>query len=133
MNDYTLKKKTALILITIFISFFISLLLGESYIRLFAEYSTPETVREKSLQFESSLFARNVFPQKEQNVEHNKVNIFINNKGYRGNNFTVGKSEGLIRIIIFGGSAVFDPKVPGEKHWPHRIENILKDKDVKNV
>ncbi len=134
MIEYSLKKKLFFILILLLIAFFASLLLGELYIRLFKVYLTPETVREKSIQYEPSLFARYVFPLKDQSFDHhNNVKIYINDKGHRGKEFTEKKSKGVTRIIIFGGSAVFDPKVPGEKDWPHRVENIFKNKGVNNV
>lgn len=131
MSSYSLKKRIIFITTTIFIFVFCVLFLGEAYTRLTKEYYTPEIIRERSLQYSPSLFAIHVFPLKEQNIE--KKGWFINSKGYRGKDFSREKDEGKIRVMVYGGSAVFDPKVPNGKDWPSRLETILMEKGIKNI
>src|SRR3990172_3878315 len=57
----------------------------------------------------------------------------INSKGYRGREFSIKKNKGTIRIIIYGGSSVFDIYEPEGKDWPHRVEQMLKENDISNV
>lgn len=109
----------------------VTLSLGEVYTRLTKEYYTPEIIKTRSLQYSPALFTINVFPLKEQNIE--KKGWFINSKGYRGKDFSRKKDEEKIRVIVYGGSAVFDPKVPNGKDWPCRLEAILMEKGIKNI
>lgn len=134
MANYKLRKKT------IFIFFIIlpivsALLLGEIYVRLFREYMTPEILKTKSLQYVPSIFSLFVFPEKQQIIEPGGYikGYFVNSKGYRGHDFSKKKNEGTIRIIIYGGSSVFDIYEPEEKDWPHRVERMLKEKGLKNI
>ena len=43
------------------------------------------------------------------------------------------KPCGTIRIIFYGGSAVFDIKLSIGKDWPHKVENILRQKGFSKV
>ncbi len=109
----------------------IPLLLGEAYYRFFEKFKTPETDRAKSIQYSPSLFARHVFPLKEQFIE--KRGWLINKKGYRGNDFSRKKDGGTIRVIAYGGSTVFDINATNGKDWPSRLEHLLKENDVRNI
>jgi len=114
-----------------FVPVLISVLLAEMYIRFAKEYVTPETLRERSLEYEESLFSRHVFPLHEQRI--NEKGYFINSKGHRGHDFSRKKGDGILRVIVYGGSSVFDIFVPEKKDWPHRIEQFLKEKGVTNI
>lgn len=124
----TLKKNIIFSLILIIIPIFVALVLGEIYARFFtlSGYITPEIKKNRALKYESSLFSKRVFPQKEHIAEGwGNLKYYINEKGYRGRNFTVKKPKGIIRIIFYGGSSVFDLAMPEGKDWPRRVENIL--------
>jgi len=125
IESYSLKKRIIFSIIAILLSAFCVLFLGEAYVRLTKEYYTPEIIRTRSIQYSPSLFAVHVFPLKEQNIE--KEGWFINSKGYRE------KDDETIRVIVYGGSAVFDPKVPNGKDWPSRLEVILKKRGITNI
>jgi len=112
-------------------SILVAILLGEAQTRFAKEYVTPEIIKEKSLQYAPSLFSRHVFPLKKQIIE--KRGWLINSKGYRGDDFTQKKNDGTIRVIVYGGSAAFDIKVPNEKDWPSRLGRLLKEKGVSNI
>ena len=131
-----MKKKLALALISTTISISVPVVLGEIYVRLFSPlgYVTPEIRKDKSLQYVPSLFSRHVFAQRELIATGwTDVKWHINERGYRGHNFAVAKPKGTIRIIFYGGSAVFDPGSPEGKDWPHRVEDILRQSGFPNV
>jgi hypothetical protein len=102
-----------------------------------AGYVTPEIIKNRSLRYSPALFARNVFPQKEARTYADwagtTINYYINDHGYRGHAFSVTKPPGVIRIIIYGGSAVFDPYQTEGRDWPHRVETILKQNGFPQV
>ena len=131
IKSYSLKKRMIFSIIAILLSMFIALSLVEAYIRLTKEYWTPEIIGKKSIQYSPALFARHVFPLEEQNIE--RKGWFINSKGYRGKDFSRKKDNEIIRVIVYGGSAVFDSKVSYEKDWPSRLEVLLKEKGIKNI
>lgn len=131
MITQSFKKKFLFVSIIIFLAALIPILLVETYIRMTKDYVTPEIIRERSLQYSPALFARHVFPLKEQIIEERGWHI--NPKGYRGKDFTNKKSAGTKRIIVYGGSAVFDQNVVNKNDWPARIEQLLKENGLANV
>jgi hypothetical protein len=131
-----MKTKVTLSLASAIISFLIAVAFGETYVRLFSPvgYITPAIRKSRSLQYIPSLFSRHVFPQRELTADGwDGAKWYINEKGYRGHDFTIDKPEGTIRIIFYGGSAVFDPVATDGKDWPHRVEDILKQSGFSNV
>jgi hypothetical protein len=121
---------------------------GEIYMRWFSPdgYITPEILRNKmestNLIYTPSLFSRHVLPQKEQFVKYSisdsfrfelaedfkdSIKWYINSKGYRGLDFPLRKPEGKIRIIVYGGSFVFDIRTEKGMDWPHLLQNILEE------
>ncbi|MBT4119390.1 MAG: hypothetical protein HOG89_00190 [Candidatus Peribacter sp.] len=126
-----MKKRFIFAFVSIVLPVLVALLLGEAYIRYTNEYVTPEILRSKSLQYSPSLFTRHVFATKEQHIEDK--GWFINNRGYRGRDFSLKKDEGTTRVIVYGGSAVFDQEMPNGKDWPHRLESSLQEKGITNI
>ena len=117
--------------------FILACLAGEIYVRKTSDYGyvTPEIIRGRSLQYAPSLFARTVFPQQAQTAYGGKtvsdgLVYPINSRGYRGPEFAVPKPANLIRIIIYGGSQVFDVNAAGDNDWPRRVEKILRGRGV---
>ncbi|MDH5588253.1 MAG: hypothetical protein OEZ05_16675, partial [Nitrospirota bacterium] len=109
----TLSRGKVVIIVAISMSMGILLLLGEIGVRLFVENGgiTPEVLRKRSVQYEPVVFARHAFTQEARIVNYpfgKKKDLVweINEKGYRGPNFEVPKTKGLIRIMVFGGSSV---------------------------
>jgi lysophospholipase L1-like esterase len=94
---------------------------------------TPQTLRQQYLQFDSSLFLRQIFPQKEQTVPGWGTEWHINERGYRGKSFDVKKKPGDTRIVFLGGSEVFDMNAIEGKDWPHLVEDKLKEMNQPNV
>ena len=62
--------------------------------------------------------------------KNSELTYRINEFGYRGPSFSVSKPEGTRRIIVLGGSAVFDPNADG---WPHLTQDFLKTTGHENV
>lgn len=115
-----------------------SFILCEILVRVFSKSTTPppEMFKKSSLQYERTLFARNVFPLEEQSfIGDNKYKnrIFVNKLGYRGRYFSINKDPKTIRIIFYGGSSVFDIYAQEEKDWPHLVESILHSKGYENI
>ncbi len=134
----SLRKKLLLVSVATISSALLGLVIAEITIRHTSRlgYVTPETLKNRSLQYSPALFARHVFPQKEVRAYgewSNSPEFYINDNGYRGHSFAATKPEGVIRIIIYGGSAVFDPYQPEGRDWPHRVETILKENGFPQV
>jgi lysophospholipase L1-like esterase len=126
------KKLVFTALVTLFV-FALAFAAGEIYVRKTSAfgYVTPEIIRGRSLRYEPSLFARNVFPQQAQTAYGGRtINdglIFpINSRGYRGPEFAAPKPDGAIRVIIYGGSQVFDINAGGDNDWPRQVEKLLR-------
>ena len=118
----------------------LTLSISELYVRRTSKlgYVTPEILKNRSVQYAPSLFARHVFPQKDLRAyggEGPNGSIFyhINEKGYRGHNFDLNKPAGKIRIIFYGGSNVFDIWMPEDEDWPHRVERTLNENGFSQV
>jgi hypothetical protein len=136
-----LKVKIALLLG----SLSLALLLGEILVRLTRPYNSPDTHLEYSLQSEPSLFSASLLKPVDRLVEVDPAKAmgikgrhepaertyFINRNGTRGRGFSRRKPSGTTRVLILGGSAVFDPNVfdadsIDTNDWPHRVERLLK-------
>ena len=113
-----------------------ALIIVEIGIRLYSNYGriTPALSLSRSLEYEPSIFCRHVFPRKEKNVTQcitegyeAEPKYHINPKGYRGKDFSIIKPEEAIRIIIYGGSSVFDTSayINENRDWPHKVEDLL--------
>ena len=146
------EKKLRLYLVTAFISLLIFLLSAEVLVRSFLPFNTPDTIRKYSLQYIGSIFARHRLKPMGQTVEEDSDKalgkkgkneepagrFFINDVGYRGPNFSKRKPQGIKRIIIIGGSTVFDINATDEtasetRDWPHLVERFLRNKGYNNV
>ncbi len=135
-----LSKKRAFTVFGILMSIGVLILLGEMGVRLFVKNGdvTPEVLKNRSVQYEPAIFSRHVFKQEARMVNTpfgKKKNLVweINEKGYRGPNFEAHKPDGIIRIMIYGGSAVFDIMSTKGEDWPHRVEGKLREAGFSNV
>lgn len=121
----------------------------EGYFRYFSprrDMSPPALgaqSKRTDLLYVPSLFSRNLLAPQEHAVyfssrdgnrfelEEGYENIVqwqINSLGYRGPEFSWEKPEGTIRILIYGGSFVFDIRTAGEMDWPRQAEKILRQR-----
>jgi len=146
-NDFFgggIMKKIKVFILFGFIFFLVFIILGEIVLRLFEkkiQLMRPISLQKESLQYTSSLFVTHLFPQQEQSFvnrawysnEHGFPTYRVNEFGYRGKDFTVDKAPGTVRIVVYGGSAVFDLAMPEGKDWPHRVEQFLRQDGFNNV
>jgi lysophospholipase L1-like esterase len=52
--------------------------------------------------------------------------VHVNAAGFRGPHVEVAKPDGVLRVMVVGGSTVFDSTVDGDdKAWPARLEHHL--------
>ena len=95
--------------------------------------STIESLRKRSLVYKPTNIARYILAPN-QTVQIQNIRTFrINEYGYRGEPFSVPKPKGVVRIIILGGSAVFDQNVSEGEDWPHLVQNNLRAKGFTNI
>jgi hypothetical protein len=132
------RKRLLLIAVITIGSVLLGLVLAEITVRKTSKagYVTPEIVRNRSLRYSPAVFARNVFPQTEARAYADwagTIKYYINDNGYRGHGFAFTKPPGVIRIMIYGGSAVFDPYQTEGQDWPHRVETILRQNGFPQV
>ena len=123
-------------LMLVLFGLFSALFIGEIYSRVTPRYATPEQLRQSSLEYEASLFARSLLPAFEQDKvldRNGEVNCYINERGYRGDNFEVPKPADTIRIIVLGGSAAFDVQANRNEDWPALAEKIVHEQGLTNV
>jgi hypothetical protein len=107
---------------------------AEVYLRLTRAHVNADTLRARSLEYEATLFSRNAFPQILQRKHATPSgDVFINPRGYRGRLFAVPKPPGTVRIVMLGGSSLFDMYAKEEQDWPHLIESRLRDRGYGNV
>ena len=121
---------------TVLLSVVLFVIFGEIYVRLTTgeELLTPDELRQRSLRYLPAVFARHVFERRKiEAVGWGGARWPINSKGYRGRDFTVAKPAGKIRIMFYGGSAVFDSFATDDQDWPHRIEKLLHDQGLTQV
>lgn len=104
--------------------------IGELAVRILSPsgYITPDIMRENSLEYQSTVFARSVYPQRKQFAEDGRVHI--NSLGYRGRDISIRKTGDVVRIICLGGSQVLDGAQAENKNWPALLEKILRDKNI---
>jgi lysophospholipase L1-like esterase len=61
------------------------------------------------------------------------VPAFINELGYRGESFPIVKPPGVVRVVVLGGSAAFDPGAERASDWPHLVEKELHSRGRSDV
>jgi len=125
---------------------FITVILGELYFRIIRKGRNPENpvqLKESSLQYEPSIFSKHLFVQRQQLITNKIQNIikkngqwvnpqyYINSLGYRGKEFDIEKDENIKRIIVYGGSAVFDINAMLNEDWPHLLMKHLNQEGKK--
>ncbi len=54
--------------------------------------------------------------------------IRINNHGFRGKDFSVSKSPGVIRVLALGGSSTFGYRSQDHETYPHVLERLLNER-----
>ena len=132
----TWKNSMRVVILNTF-SLIIIFAIFEGIIRLFLPYNTPFQDRHSyNLQHQPSGYVRYFFQPnqilysiRDGKILYDKIRYRVNRYGYRGEDFPVQKEKGEIRIVILGGSHVFDlysydyEQQPG---FPRLIQNALR-------
>ena len=120
------------IAVVVVVSLAIAILAGEVYYRFISAqgYTTPALLKERGLEYKPGQYARYILPQKEQT---SRGKYYVNKLGYRGHDFSVEKQPGTIRVMTMGGSSVFDVGALDDEDWPHRVEQLLKERGLSNI
>ena len=92
---------------------------AEVYLRLTRAHVNADTLRAKSLEYEATLFFRDAFPQMLQRKSATPSGqVLISPRGCRGQPFVVPKPPGTLRIVMLGGSSLFDMFAREGQDWP---------------
>ncbi len=107
----------------------LAVLAGEIAVRVLSKsgHVTPESRKAETLPYKGTAVARHCFqpgPREVPGPEAGQV-YRINNHGYRGPDFEWRKPQGTIRIVVYGGSAVFDIAASEGEDWPRQLEVAL--------
>lgn len=106
---------------------------GESLVRVFAPVSTPSELLASSLEYFPSYMAGEAFPAMVQNKIYKGVPYAINRRGTRGPEFALPKPPGTVRVVVLGGSAVFDIYSGEGEDWASLTRKELETRGVRNV
>jgi hypothetical protein len=99
---------------------------AELYLRATGSRTSPEALREASLEYEPTLFARHAFPRLAQRKRPSVGAVEISARGYRGPAFAIPKPPGVVRLVVLGGSAAFDLHAFEGRDWPRLVETRLR-------
>jgi lysophospholipase L1-like esterase len=118
--------------------------LAEGVVRLLTPSETPDGIHAyDALQRVPTVPARHMLePDQDLTLEGirddaggraGELRYRINHAGYRGMEVAVPKPAGTIRVVILGGSAVFDPAASEGEDWPSRIQEKLRSRGYDKV
>ena len=127
------KRKLAFYAITYTVLFLFLFILGEVVVRIALRSYSIESLRKRSLVYSPTNITRYVLAPNQTMEVDGKPKYKINEYGYRGTPFSVPKQEGVVRIIILGGSAVFDQNVKEGEDWPHLVQKHLHARGYENI
>lgn len=123
--------------LTVVLALLVCVVLGEIAVRLLLRYNTPDTIRQNSLQYRATAYPRHLLAP-DQRIDRGKawgdsttddsassLTYRINGYGYRGDDFDPAKPPGSCRLVIVGGSSVFDLGAGYGEDWPRQVQRLL--------
>lgn len=143
MADARGATQRKLALLSALIGILGALVLAEIAVRVLLGHQSPDTVREHSLTYRQVSYARFLLEPVDRLVDVSSEKAwggnpdgapdrgyFISASGYRGPAFAPDKPAGVYRIVVVGGSAVFDQNVFDTPEraagtWPHKVGDAL--------
>lgn len=131
-STLSLRKKLAYSMLVVIPVAIVLGLAGEILVRR-SHHIACLNLRLDETPFDSSAMLRHVWEAKAQTIRIRENRIPINSLGYRGGEFQAEKPPGVERIIIYGGSQVFDMNVGGLNDWPHRLQKLLQDPEGRKI
>lgn len=117
----SMNKKNIAVTVTTLILFFVA---AEFLLKKTrpGDLKTPNELRQVSLEYEPAVFSRQrILRESRDIIKSAETRFHINGYGYRGPEIDMPKKR--TRIIIYGGSAVFDPLV--SVSWPEKVQEHL--------
>jgi lysophospholipase L1-like esterase len=120
-----MKKGIYLVLLSAIVVF----ILSEIFLSFWKGYpfSSPEKVRSQSVEFEPAPFSKKRITRLKRDILTNWNTVLkINSYGYRGAEIDPVKQK--FRIVVYGGSGVFDPIV--KLSWPEKLQNLFAEKSA---
>src|SRR5262245_44067511 len=82
--------------------------------------------RQRALRYAESAVSRHALAAEPLEVDAGRdLHYRITDKGYRGDDFEWQKPQGTVRILVYGGSSVFDIYQGEGRDWPARVERAL--------
>src|SRR5437773_5824116 len=138
------SRRRFFLLLTMFLILAVPLSAAELFVRIVYRYNSPDSVKRNSLQYVATVFSRHM-PKPNQTIEVDEAwgvepnelpthRVYrINSLGYRGRPFPARKETGERRIVVLGGSSVFDPAATEGRDWPHLVEEKLRKKGLQGV
>ena len=89
---------------------------------------------EEKLNYKVDIYARHRFEHDSRLARLADGREFpMNALGLRGPETTIDKAPNTLRVMIYGGSHVFDQNVSGHSDWPRLVEKHLHDSGFTNV
>lgn len=127
MSEPTKSKKRMFALIMLVVSAVLGVVIVEVGLRVMASAGKlpPRPLPHEVLAYEPAVMARHVLPAKARTYTSGDRQFPINSRGYRGAEFEETKREGVIRVMVYGGSQVFDQNVSGAVTWVHATGRLL--------
>lgn len=106
----------------------LGLAVTELLTRLFLGHvATPDEYRSKYLEYTPAVFARSMFPEHTQNAvnESSRTRAYVNSRGYRGAEFDDSAESARHKIVVMGGSFVFDIYNNDGETWLDKVKKVL--------
>ncbi len=138
MPPLNAAQKRRFAILAVVLALLLCAMVGEIAVRLLLRYNTPDTIRQSSLQYRPTAYPRHLLvpdqridPGKawgDSTNDHNATKSLtyrINGYGYRGDDFDLDKRPGSCRLVIVGGSSVFDLGAGDGEDWPRQVERLL--------
>ena len=93
--------------------------------------SDAPPARQRALRYAESAVSRHALAAAPLEVDVGRgLHYRINAKGYRGEDFDWQKPPGTLRILVYGGSSVFDIYQDEGDDWPARVERVLAEEGI---
>ena len=133
-------QKRRFVILALVLILVVPLLIAEVAVRSLFRYNTPDTLRAASLQYLPSTVSRHrlapnqeVYPDRgwgDATVDDSaSERVYRTNAlGYRGPEVTMPKPDGTCRLVVLGGSAVFDIGASEGSDWPRQLEARLAER-----
>ena len=95
--------------------------------------NSSEDLLHKSIQYQPSSFSMHRLKPDQNVLKNNWEKKLEIKNGFRGSEFSIIKPKDEIRIIIIGGSFVFNNNQDLEYDWPSLVEEYMHNSGYKNI